>query len=293
MQSKYLIIVAGPTAVGKTAVAVALAQYFGTVVLSADSRQCYKELPIGTAQPTLAEQQGIAHHFIASHSIFEEMSVAKYESYALNVLHKVFAEKNVAIVCGGTGLYIDALCYGIDSMPEVDKNIVQKIQEDYEKYGIAWLQTKCMEEDPDFWAIAEQQNPVRLIRAIAFMRTHKTSIVNFRKGVQQTLYTRINNRVDAMLEAGLIEEVANNLEHKHLKSLATVGYSEFYDIGHWPLSAPEMQYAIDKVKQHSRNYAKRQLTWLRKRDDYHWFSPNDMTGIIHFLNTMSLSKDQE
>ncbi len=296
MHPRFLIVVAGPTAVGKTSLAVELARYYNTVVLSADSRQCYKELPVGTAQPTMEERKGIPHYFIGSHSIFEDMNAGGYETYALQVLEELFREKDVVIACGGTGLYIDALTRGIDAMPPVSKAIESEVQQQYEKNGLTWLQAACATEDPQFWAVAERQNPVRLLRALAFMRTHHTSIVHFRKGnpkerpfhtvkialelPRPLLYDRINQRVDVMLEQGLLEEVAALFPYRHLKSLSTVGYSEFYAYGHWPLHPEELQQAIDKVKQHSRNYAKRQLTWFRKDPEYQWFAPYDLAGII-------------
>lgn len=298
MHSKFLIVVAGPTAVGKTSLSVELARYYDTAVLSADSRQCYKELPVGTAQPTMEERKGIPHYFIGSHSIFDDMNAGSYETYALQVLEELFREKDIVIVCGGTGLYIDALTRGIDAMPPVDKAIEAEVQQLYEKNGLAWLQEACAMEDPQFWAVAERRNPVRLLRALTFMRTHHTSIIHFRKGKSQErpfrtikialelprllLYDRINRRVDAMLEQGLLEEVAALFPYRHLKSLSTVGYSDFYAYDHWPLHPEEFQQAIDKVKQHSRNYAKRQLTWFRKDPEYHWFAPDDLAGIIAY-----------
>lgn len=305
MHPKFLIVVAGPTAVGKTSIAVALARYYNTVVLSADSRQCFKELPIGTAQPSMEERKGIPHYFIGSHSVFEEMNAGIYETWALQLLEKLFKEHDRVIVCGGTGLYIDALTRGIDTMPAVNKDIEKDIQQHYERDGLIWLQQACAHEDPAFWEVAERQNPVRLIRALTFMRTHNTSITAFRKGLPQSrpfytikialelprpeLYDRINRRVESMMEQGLAHEVAVYFPHRHLKSLSTVGYSEFYTYDHWPLHAGELQEAVEKVKQHSRNYAKRQLTWFRKDQEYRWFSPDDLAGITTYTDPIVLS----
>lgn len=296
-----LVIIAGPTAVGKTNVAIQLAKHFSTEILSVDSRQCYIEIPMGTAAPTLEEQQGIPHHFIGSHSIKDEMNAGQYEVYALDILTKLFKHHQVIIACGGTGLYIDAICNGIDQMPSTDKEIEQQLQLGYQENGIEWLQQICQMEDPEFWAIAEQQNPVRLIRALAFKRTNKTSIVKYRTQSKKDrpfniikialelprpiLYDRINKRVDMMLEHGLLEEVASLFPYRGLKNLSTVGYSEFYEFNHWPLTTTELDFAIDKVKQHSRNYAKRQLTWFRKDPAYQWFAPHQTEEIIQSITS--------
>lgn len=300
MRTKTLIVVAGPTAVGKTSLAVELARYYTTAILSADSRQCYKELPVGTAQPSLEERKGVSHYFVASHSIFDDMNAGIYETYALQVLEQLFKIHDCVIVCGGTGLYIDALTKGIDDMPAVDKAIESAILQQYESEGLEWLQRACEQEDPEFWAIAERQNPVRLLRALTFRRTHQASIVHFRKSAPRIrpfqtikialelprpiLYDRINRRVDVMLQQGLREEVATHFPYRHLKSLSTVGYSEFYTYGHWPLYPEEWQEAVEKVKQHSRNYAKRQLTWFRKDPEYRWFSPDEFDAVTAYID---------
>lgn len=300
MGFKNLIVVAGPTAVGKTGVAIRLAQYYNTAVLSADSRQCYREIPIGTAQPTTDEMQGIPHYFIASHSIYEEMNAGAYEAYALQVLEDLFKQHDTVILCGGTGLYIDAVCNGIDEMPPTDKNIEKELQDFFNHEGMTQLQQRCREEDPEFWAVAEQQNPVRLIRALAFKRSNGRSIVHFRNRNKKErpfriiktalelprpdLYENINKRVDLMLEAGLLDEVARFFPDRHLKSLSTVGYSEFYQFEHWPLDKDELLLAITKVKQHSRNYAKRQLTWFRKDKTYQWFTPRELEHLTTYTD---------
>lgn len=305
--SKTLIVVAGPTAVGKTKVALALASHFNTAILSADSRQCYKELPIGTAQPTTEELALIPHYFIASHSIVEDMNAGKYETYALDILNNFFTHHDFVILCGGTGLYIDALCNGIDEMPAVNKEIEMEIKNAFETNGLSWLQETIKQEDEAFWQQAEQQNPVRLIRALTFIRSNGHSILNYRNKEKKTrpfniikiglelpreeLYNRINQRVDIMLREGLLQEVEANYNNRHLKSLATVGYSEFYAYDHWPLTQNELAEAIDKVKQHSRNYAKRQLTWFKKDKEYKWFSPLELESIKNYLNNLSVQSN--
>lgn len=299
-KEKTLIVIAGPTAVGKTGLSIEIAKRLQTVILSADSRQSYREIPIGTAQPTQEEMQGIPHFFIASHSISEEVNAGKYETYALQVLEEQFQNHDTIILCGGTGLYIDALCNGIDEMPGVDKNIEQALQQGFETHGLTWLQNLVQVEDPVFWELAEQQNPVRLIRALAFIRSNNMSITHFRTKKKkerpfriikialslprEVLYERINKRVDMMLEQGLLAEVAANFTNKNLKNLSTVGYSEFYEYDKWPLGPQELAFAIEKVKQHSRNYAKRQLTWFRKDTEYTWFQPHEMEQILEYIH---------
>lgn len=296
-----VVIIAGPTAIGKTALSIRLAQHFNTSILSADSRQCYQEMSIGTAKPSAEELAMIPHFFIDSHSIHQSINAADYEQLALQYLETIFEKSPVAIVCGGTGLYIKALLEGIDEMPEVDKLIEEKVKQSFTDYGIEWLQKELQIKDPIFFAQAEQQNPVRLIRALAFFDTNGVSITTFKKGVAKQrpfkvvkialdmpraqLYERINHRVDVMMEQGLMAEVNNLYPLRTLKNLQTVGYSEFYDAGTFPLSELVLNQAIEKVKQHTRNYAKRQLTWFRKDTEYTWFAPDDYDGVWAFVNS--------
>lgn len=286
-------IIAGPTAVGKTAIAIQLAKHLGTAIISADSRQCYREMTIGTAKPTAAELTEIPHYFINSHSVTEHLSTADYEQLALQYLDGIFKYTNTAVVCGGTGLYIKTLCEGIDAMPDVDAAIDQQVNEQYKQQGIGWLQTAIQTEDPAFYNSGEIQNPVRMIRALSFIRSTGESIVNYRKGHKATrpfnivkialelprevLYQRINHRVDIMMQDGLLQEAQQLYEHRHLKNLQTVGYSELFDYLDGKYTLDE---AVDKIKQHSRNYAKRQLTWFRKDKEFHWLDAAD----IYVLN---------
>lgn len=289
MQQKNTVyIIAGSTAVGKTSIAISLAKRLGTEIISADSRQCYKEMSIGTAKPTEAELAEVPHHFINSHSITEHLSAADYEQEALAHINKLLAAKDTAVVCGGTGLYIKVLCEGIDAMPEVDKNIVVEVQQGYEQHGIAWLQQLAQEEDPKFYSIGEVDNPARLIRALAFKRSVGDSIVQYRSGSKkkrpfniikialdlprEVLYDRINRRVDLMMKEGLLEEAKALYPQKGIKNLQTVGYSELFDYFDGKCNLED---AIDKIKQHSRNYAKRQLTWFRKDEEMNWLRADD------------------
>lgn len=280
---KTVFVIAGATAVGKTDAAIALAERLGTAIISADSRQCYREMSIGTAKPSAEELARVKHFFIDEFSVTEHISAADYERLALEYLQNIFQEKDHAIVCGGTGLYIKALSEGLDEMPEVPESVTQEIQMLYEQNGLAWLQQAVLSEDPEFYETADTENPARLLRALAFRRATGKSILTFRTGQRKprpyrfvkcvldlpraVLYERINLRVEKMMESGLLEEVRSLAPYKHLKNLQTVGYSELFACldGEWSL-----EFAIEKIKQHTRNYAKRQLTWFRKDPEYHW-----------------------
>jgi tRNA dimethylallyltransferase len=291
-----LIIIAGPTAVGKTDVAIQVAQHYGTEIISADSRQCYREMSIGTAKPGPEELRKVKHYFVDSHSITEELNAADYENLALDYSAAIFSHNNKAVVCGGTGLYIKALCEGIDEMPKNDPAIEHELQLLLAEKGLEWLQKTTALEDPEFYGTAEQQNPVRLIRALAFKRTTGISITRFRSGrvktrpfrmtkialelPRQELYERIDQRVDHMMKAGLWEEAGALYPFRHLKNLQTVGYSEIFDCLEQKITRAQ---CIALIKQHSRNYAKRQLTWFRKDAAYQWFHPNDVDGILKYL----------
>lgn len=285
---KTVYIVAGPTAVGKTAVAIALAQRLGTAIISADSRQCYKGMTIGTAKPDATELAAVTHYFIDSHEVTRNLSAADYETLALGYIDQVLQQHDTAVVCGGTGLYINALCHGLDEMPATDAEVAKTVEEAYAVNGMEWLQRAVAQEDPVFYATGEIQNPARLMRALSFVRTTGTSITQYRTQSRkqrpfrivkvalelprEILYKRINQRVDAMMEQGLESEVRALLPCRQLKNLQTVGYAELFDYFDGNCTLPE---AIEKIKQHSRNYAKRQLTWFRKDPEMHWLRPDD------------------
>lgn len=291
-----MYVIAGPTAVGKTAIAIQLAQRLGTSIISADSRQCYREMTIGTAKPTEEELAQVHHYFINSHSVTEHLSTADFERLALGYLEEIFKTNDSAVVCGGTGLYIKSLCEGIDAMPDVDETTELEINERYQQQGIEWLQNAIQQEDPEFYKQGEIQNPVRMIRALSFIRSTGKSILNYRTGTKaarpfnivkialnlprEVLYKRINRRVDIMMEQGLLEEVKQLYTQRHLKNLQTVGYSELFDYIDGKYTLEE---AVDKIKQHTRNYAKRQLTWFRKDKEFHWLkadTPNVTDRIL-------------
>lgn len=299
---KTLIVIAGPTAVGKTAIAISLAQHLGTEIISADSRQCYQGMSIGTAQPTNDERLAIPHHFIDCYPPEISLSAADFERIALQHLDSIFAQHNTAVVCGGTGLYIKALCDGLDEMPVVDEKIAQDINQNYLDNGTEWLRNQISVEDPLFVVNGEMNNPARILRALAFMRSTGSSITAFRTGIKKNrpfriikialelprelLYQRINERVELMMEQGLLKEVEQLFPNRNLKNLNTVGYSELFDFLE---NKSTLLDAIDKIKQHSRNYAKRQLTWFRKDKDFIWMDARD--GQIAFRIQEILSKN--
>ncbi len=288
-----VVIVCGPTAVGKTAVAIELAKYFHTQIISADSRQCFKELNIGVAKPSLDELNSVTHHFINSHSIHENVNAGVFETYALNAVNEIFQQNNIAIMVGGTGLYIKSFCEGMDTMPAIDLSIREKIKQQYESNGLLWLQEQLQSKDPVFWQTAEQQNPQRLMRALEIVEATGQSNIDFRKGDKQQrdfdifkigltlpreiLYTRINNRVDTMMEQGLLNEVENLIPQKSLNALQTVGYKEFFNYFE---GSSTLENAVEELKKNTRHYAKRQMTWFKKDESVQWFQPNEIEMMI-------------
>lgn len=292
MSSNTVLVIAGPTAVGKTAVAIAVAQHFNTEIVSADSRQCYQGMAIGTAQPTATELAQVPHHFIDCFQIAQPLSAADYERLSLGYLADIFEHKNVAVVCGGTGLYIKALCEGLDAMPRVDDAIVRQLNDDFKQRGIAWLKDTLQKEDPVFFASGEIENPVRMLRALGFKRSVGQSIQAYRSGVKKQrpfniikiglempraqLYQRIDERVDIMIENGLLDEAHSLYPHRQLKNLQTVGYVELFEYFDGNISLSK---AIELIKQHSRNYAKRQMTWFKKDQEFNWVDMNNK-GVV-------------
>lgn len=290
---KTVYVIVGPTAVGKTAAAIELASQLGTEIISADSRQCYREMNIGVARPSLEELAQVKHHFIASHSITDEVNTAVFEAYALNALANIFKEHNAAVVVGGTGLYIKALCEGIDYLPAIDPQVRSFVTDSFAAKGIAWLQEQVRLKDPVFFAGPEYQNPHRLMRALEVFLQTGMSIRSFQTGTitqrnfriqkigmeipRQDLYNRINLRVESMMNAGLLAEaescyqdyVLNSGDAKIPHALNTVGYSELFDYFN---GLQTLSVAVERIKQHTRNYAKRQLTWFHKDPQIDWSS---------------------
>lgn len=291
-------MVAGPTAVGKTALAIRLAQRFASEIVSADSRQFFRELNIGTAKPTAEELLMVKHHFINTLSINEEYDAARYGDEALATIMQLFEKMNVVILCGGSGLYIKAVCEGFDNIPEVPENVRIQLMEHYAVHGISWLQEQMKALDPDYFQSIDQRNPHRLIRALevriatgsslsAFHRkeSRKLSFDIVKIGLElsrEELYNRIDARMDSMIEQGLFEEARQLLPYKNHQALQTVGYQEIFDFMEGKYSREE---AVRLLKRNSRRYAKRQLTWFKRDAEMTWFRPDQEKEIVQFVGS--------
>jgi len=289
---KRLIIVQGPTASGKTSLAIALAKHFQTEIISGDSRQFYKEISIGTAKPTLTELSTIKHHFIDSHSITTELTAASYSIEARILLNTLFKTKNEAVLVGGSGMFIDAFTFGLDEI-ETSSEIKLELEKRLETEGLEVLVKDLERLDPAFSAVVDKKNPVRIVRALEVIYSSGQKYSAQRKGFKndldceivrfsiqwerKKLYERINQRVDNMLTDGLLDEVKSVIKFRNLKSLNTVGYKELFDYFDGKMTLDE---AIEKIKQHSRNYAKRQETWLKRYNDLHSLNPNSSESLF-------------
>ena len=299
---KTVVVIMGPTAVGKSAVAIEIAGHFQTEIISADSRQCFKEFNIGVARPTDKELHEVTHHFIATHSIHEEVNAANFEQYALKKTTELFQKHNVVIMAGGTGLYIKAFCEGLDEIPATDPAIRKKITNGYKEHGLAWLQKEIQQRDPEFYKIGEIQNPQRMMRALEVVESTGESILFFRKSKKvkrsfniikiglelpkEELHRNINARVDKMMEIGLLDEVKKLLPYKNLNALQTVGYTELF---YYLDSKFSLDEAIELIKQNTRQYAKRQMTWFKKDSEITWFAPGQADSMIEFIERRNLS----
>lgn len=301
--NKTILLIAGPTAVGKTALSVQLAKHFSTEIISADSRQCFKEIKIGVAKPSAEELQEVQHHFINTHSIHETVNAASFEEYALNAADEIFQQHATAVMVGGTGLYIKAFCEGMDEIPAVDEEIRKQLQHTYQQQGMEWLQQQLQTHDPLFAKEGEMQNPQRMLRALEVVLSTAQSILQFRKGEKrqrdfrviksglelprEELYQRINHRVDVMMQDGLLEEARSVYPLRHLNALQTVGYRELFEYFDGKLS---LEKAVDKIKQNSRHYAKRQLTWFKRDAEMKWFHPSQLQEIIQYMNEQNIKE---
>jgi tRNA dimethylallyltransferase len=297
---KTLIVIAGPTAIGKTALSIEVAQHYQTEIISADSRQFFKEMSIGTAKPNTQELAAAPHHFINSHSINQEVSVGTFEKEAIQKIEELFQKHDVLVMVGGSGLYVNAVLYGFDEIPKADESIRNKLNQQFIEEGIETLQQQLLELDPVYYNEVDIRNPQRVIRALEVCMCSGKPYSSFRKtenkarnfevtliGLdieREKLYEKINHRVDLMMEEGLLEEVKSLQEHQHLNALKTVGYTELFKYLNNECSLPE---AVEKIKQNTRNFAKRQLTWFRKNEELIWFEP-DFTTIIAFLDQKRL-----
>lgn len=296
MSKKHLIVLAGPTASGKTATAIKLAKAFDAEIISADSRQFYKELSIGTAAPTAEELAQVKHHFVHNLSIEDKYDVADYERDVLDFLKQYFKTKDIAIMTGGSGLFIDAVCNGLDAIPDVSDEIREKVQKMLDEGGIEALQYDVERVDNEYFQVVDKQNPRRLQRALeVYYQTGRPYSTFRQRNVakrdfdiiklailcdRDKLIDRINQRVDMMMKQGLLDEVKSVYPKRHLNSLNTVGYKELFDYLDGKCT---MEQAVEQIKINTRQYAKRQMTWLRKNNDYQWFKIDEVDEIIENL----------
>ena len=299
LMDKYLIVIAGPTASGKTALAIELAKYFDAEIISADARQFFREMNIGTAKPSEEELSSVKHHFINSHSIVDSYSVGDYEKDVVAFLEDYYKKKDIAILAGGSGLYIRAVCEGVDKYPEVPEEIREELQLSYQQHGIEILQKELKKCDPDYYEKVDIQNPHRLIRAVEVFRASGKPFSSFQKSEKikrpfkiikigldwerERLYERINLRVVQMIDNGLEDEAKSLFPLKYLNALQTVGYQEFFSYFENKISRAE---AINLIKQNTRNYAKRQMTWFRKEKDLIWMRmPENIQTFISIIES--------
>ncbi|UBM61063.1 tRNA (adenosine(37)-N6)-dimethylallyltransferase MiaA [Candidatus Sulfidibacterium hydrothermale] len=293
---KTLLVILGPTASGKTGVAIRLAKYLKTEIISADSRQFYREIPIGTAAPTEEQLREVPHHFVGNLSLQDDYNVSRFERDVLKLLEQKFRQHEVIIMAGGSGLYIDAVCKGIDALPDPDPQLRQTLEKQWKQQGIAMLQQQLEELDPDYYAVVDRQNPKRLMRAIEVclqtgkkyseLRLNRPAERDFRilkiglNLPRQELFERIHQRTDQMLENGWLEEARRVLPFREKNALNTVGYKELFAFFDGKMTLEE---AVEKIKTNTRRYAKRQLTWFKRDTDIHWFSPEETDSILAFV----------
>jgi tRNA dimethylallyltransferase len=297
LKRKKLIVIMGPTAVGKTAVSIQLAKHFHTEIISADSRQVYRELTLGTAKPTAEQLKEVKHHLIDSHSISEEYNAAQFAKDAEAIILRLFERHDYLLVCGGSGLYVRALLEGLDDIPEVPEGIRNEIINQYETNGLDWLQQEMKRLDPEYFQMIDQRNPARLIRALEVVKATGKSISAFQKRQKREnpyqvikigldlerlfLYQRIDDRMDHMIQQGLFEEARALYPYRQHNALQTVGYQEIFGYleGHY-----NREEAIRLLKRNSRRYAKRQLTWFRRDTEIQWFNPSVLQEMIKLIN---------
>ena len=278
-KNKRLIVISGATAIGKTALSIQLAQHFNSEIISADSRQFYKELKIGAVPPSEEELVKVKHHFIQHLSVKDDYNVGLFEKDAIALLHNLFKKTDILIMVGGSGLYMDAVCNGLDTFPEVDEKIKKELIAEYKNKGITFLQDELKKRDPVYFDIVDINNPQRLIRALAVIRESRKPFSSFRNKTsakrdfkishfslemeREKLYERINRRVDLMMEEELLKEVENLIPYKNKNALQTVGYKELFSYFDGEISLEE---AINKIKQNTRRFAKRQISWFKREE---------------------------
>jgi tRNA dimethylallyltransferase len=298
--SKYLIVIAGPTAVGKTKLAIELAKHFQSVILSADSRQFYQEMTIGTAKPSEDELNEVKHYFINNKHINELFGAGHFEKEAIGLLDELFKEHDIVFLVGGSGLYINAVLNGVDEFEEVPIEVREKLNSEFAEQGLETLQEELKQRDLTYYNTVDINNAQRVIRALevcrhtgkpysSFLNQHQTlrNFTPIKLSIQtdrEKLYQRINDRVDQMMQQGLLNEVKNLLPYKHVNALKTVGYKELFDHLDGKCTIAE---AIDKIKQHTRNYAKRQITWFKNQDEFENFEPEELEKIKAYIDVIT------
>lgn len=296
--NKTVIIICGPTAVGKTAVSIALAKALNTQIINADSRQIYNQLNIGVAKPSALELASVKHHLIGTHDINELYGAGDFEKEALSLSFELFQNHETIVMCGGTGMYIRAFCDGLDDLPRADESYRIELKAQFDLHGITYLQNELVKRDPDAEKMIDFKNPQRLMRALEIMKVggvlyskvlagkkEKRPFKILKIGLtmdREQLYSRINSRVDEMMKQGLLNEVNQLEQFKNINALKTVGYNELFDYLEGKYTLDE---AVSKIKQHTRNYAKRQMTWYRSDEEITWFEPTQLDKLISFVRT--------
>ena len=294
---KTLIVIAGPTGSGKTDLSIQIALHYHAPIISTDSRQFYRGIPIGTAQPDAEQLQAVEHHFIASHDLTQDFNCGAYEQEALQRLEVLFLQYDYVVAVGGSGLYIKALCEGMDDLPDVDPALRTQLADDMKQLGIDAMAERLRELDPAFYEVVDRKNPARILRALEVCIGTGMTYTSLRTGEKKSrpfriikiatdmdravLYERIDRRVDIMVEQGLEQEARSVYHLRKLNSLQTVGYREMFDYFDGTISREE---AIELIKRNSRRYAKRQLTWLRRDTEFAWFHPQEKAKIIEYID---------
>ncbi|WP_443983148.1 tRNA (adenosine(37)-N6)-dimethylallyltransferase MiaA [Xylanibacter rarus] len=295
---KTLFVIVGPTGVGKTSLCLKVAEHLNTVIINADSRQVFKEIPVGTAAPTKDERKSIRHFFVGNLHINEYYNASKYEQDVLKLLNILFKYKDNVIISGGSMMYVDAVCKGIDDIPSVDDNIRKTLQERFDKEGLSGISKELALLDPDYYAIVDKNNHKRIIHALEICLSTGKPYSSFRKNTtkerpfriikiglnmdRQRLYERIDLRVEQMIHDGLIQEALNVYEYKNLNALNTVGYKETFE---YLDGLCTLDNAIFRIKSNTHKYCRKQLTWFRRDPNIHWFSPDNIEEIINYINT--------
>ena len=293
---KTLIVITGPTAVGKTRLCIDIAKHFGIPIINADSRQIYKELKIGTASPTEEEMREVQHYFVGTLSLEDYYSASLYEQQVLSLLETLFKKQDYALMSGGSMMYIDAVCNGIDDIPTIDDETRQTMKRRLQEEGLDSLCEELQRLDPEYYQIVDRQNPKRVVHALEICTMTGKAYTSFRKREKKTrpfriikmgmnrdrteLYNRINSRVDEMMKRGFLKEAEGLFPMRNLNALNTVGYKELFEYfeGRWPLDD-----AVERIKGNTRRYARKQLTWYKKDDQMKWFHPDQKEDIINYI----------